>query len=375
MLKKGICIFSAALIFVLFSVSALCLEESDLSASSAVLYCAETGEVLFEKNGDERRSMASTTKIMTSLIALEQNTPDRKVKITSEMVNVEGSSSGLRENDEVRLEDLVYCMLLESGNEAANAAALALGGSFEEFASLMNAKANEIGMTDTSFVTPSGLDDENHYTTARDMALLASYAVGNRSFVKICSSQKYTLSFFNSDKTITLYNHNRLLSEYDGCIGVKTGFTKKSGRCLVSAAVRDSLTLTAVTLNAPDDWNDHRKMLDYGFEVMTGDEIVGDFSSYSVRVVGSDVKSVGVTGEKCAAALHAGENADSAEVKVCLEKFLYAPVKKGDTIGYAVYYLNGRELCRTPLTASGDAERKEKEKNNFFDRFYSLFNG
>lgn len=372
MLKKILCVLSVIPFVLGYGVIAAAVESSDLSAVSAVLYCKETGDVLFEKNPEKSLSMASTTKIMTSVIALECNTPDRQVEITSEMVNVEGTSSGLRSGDRITLIDLVYCMLLESGNDAANSVALAVGGSMDNFARMMNEKAAEIGMKNTSFVTPSGLDDENHYTTAYDMALLTAYALDNSDFVRICSGKSYHVHFQDSDKQVTLYNHNRLLNEYEGCIGVKTGFTKKSGRCLVSAAVRDGVTLIAVTLNAGDDWNDHKKMLDYGFEQVETAKADTDFSGISVPVVGSEVKSTGISCADLQIPYISTENLNITR-EIYLEKFLYAPIKKGDVVGFVRFYNNGRFVAQKSLTATETADVSIQEKINIWDRFIGLF--
>ena len=373
MLKRVVIILSVVALTVLSCLQAFCLESGDLSAASAVLYYPEYETVLFEKNQASRLSMASTTKIMTSLIALEECTPDRVVEITAEMVNVEGSSSGLSAGDKITLRDLVYCMMLESGNDAANSVAIALGGSFEGFAEMMNNRAAEIGMKNTSFVTPSGLDDENHYTTAYDMALLASEALLDRDFYSVSKETSRKISFIDSDKSVTLYNHNRLLGEYDGCIGIKTGFTKKSGRCLVSAAERNGIILIAVTLNAGDDWNDHRKMLDYGFSCVDSIRADDDYSRYSVRVVGGAENIVDVECEDVSVNFLKAEDCNITR-KVYLEKFLYAPVKKGEKIGFAEYY-NGSKLIKTvPLTAGNDIAAKENEKKeNILDRLLSLF--
>lgn len=373
MLKRIIIFISVAVMTVLSGFQAFCLESGDLSAVSAVLYYPEYETVLFGKNPTSQLSMASTTKIMTSLIALEECTPDRVVEITAEMVNVEGSSSGLSAGDKITLRDLVYCMMLESGNDAANSVAIALGGSFEGFAEMMNKRAAEIGMKNTSFVTPSGLDDENHYTTAYDMALLASEALLDRDFYSISKETSRKISFIDSDKSVTLHNHNRLLSEYDGCIGIKTGFTKKSGRCLVSAAEKNGVTLIAVTLNAGDDWNDHRKMLDYGFSCVDSTEADSDFSHYSVRITGGAEKTVSVESNAVSVNFLKDENCNITR-KVYLEKFLYAPVKKGDKIGFAEYY-NGDKLIKTvSLTAENDvAVGENQKKENLLDRLLGLF--
>lgn len=364
MLKKAINVITVLLLTTALNIHVYALESGDLSAASAVLYFPQGNEVLFEKNAYDRRSMASTTKIMTSLLALEQASPYVTTVITDDMVKVEGTSSGLRSGDIITLDDLVYCMLLESGNDAANAVALTLSDSPEDFALMMNRRAEELGMKDTCFVTPSGLDDENHYTTAYDMALLASEAVKNDYFMSICSQRKYTVDFLSSDKTVTLYNHNRLLDSYEGCIGMKTGFTKKSGRCLVSAAERNGVVLVAVTLNAGDDWNDHKKMLDYGFSLISEKEIDCDFGSFSVPVTGGVSESVSVCGAE--RKVFVSDTHKEITRKIHLEKFVYAPVRKGRIIGYAEYISDGRVIEKIPLTAASDVEKKEQK--NIFDR-------
>lgn len=372
MFQKGFCCVLCLLLLFTGSVRSLCLETDGLSAASAVLYCPESGQVLLEKNAHTRLSMASTTKIMTALLALEEHTPKRAIEITAEMVNVEGSSAGLQEGDVLTLEDIVYCMLLESGNDAANAAAIAIAGSFEQFADRMNARAAEIGMLGTSFVTPSGLDDDNHYTTAYDMALLTAQALENADFAKICSATSYRVEFLSSDKVVTLYNHNRLLESYDGCIGVKTGYTKKSGRCLVSAAKRGAVTLIAVTLNAPDDWNDHKKLLDSGFAGMDSVETDADFTAYSVPVAGSGGRTVGITGTVCEIVFDASSDAPEIERRLYLEKFLYAPVKKGDSVGFAQYLIDGKVVKTVSLVAARDIAAVQAEKKSFADQLRGL---
>ncbi len=348
-----------SVILSLFFVFGVCCVESnalgvyDISAQSAVLMCVETGEVLFSKNPHERRSMASTTKIMTSLIALEQLTPQRVIKVNSSMLKVEGTSMGLLDGDTVTLEGLVYGMLLPSGNDAANVVAITLGGNVDNFAMMMNDRAQQIGMTNTNFVTPSGLDDENHYSTAYDMALLACTAIKNPQFKKICSSKSAVVSYGNPPYNRTLTNHNRLLKSYEGCIGMKTGFTKKSGRCLVSCAQRDGVTLVAVTLKAPDDWQDHTKMLNFGFSQVKSFQADTDIENLTVPVVGGTADKVGLECEK----IKLFGNKSDIKTTVLLEKFLYAPVDKGDIIG-KILYKNGDEIVGiVPLLAKEDVRR------------------
>ena len=373
MLKRAVIILVVTVLMLLSCFRVSCLENGDLSAQCAVLYYPDADMILFEKNAHTQRSMASTTKIMTSLIALEECTPDAVVTVTPEMINVEGTSSSLRAGDKIKLSDLVYCMMLESGNDAANAAALYLSESFEDFADMMNNRASEIGMKNTSFVTPSGLDDENHYTTAYDMALLAAEALENREFYSVSSAVSKKISFVSPEKSKTMYNHNKLLTSYEGCIGLKTGFTKKSGRCLVSAAERNGIRLIAVTLNAGDDWNDHKKLLDYGFSCIKSCKADTSFGGFAVRVVGGNAESVGIKADETFLGIPEAENGEVTR-KIYLPKFLYAPVSENDVVGYAEYSIGGKIIKTITLTASENAVVTENiKKQNLLRRLLSLF--
>lgn len=343
-----------------------------VSAQSAVLISADTAAVLYGKNENEKMSMASTTKIMTALLTLEEaeRSDDPIVSITEEMVAVEGSSMGLQAGDRISLRNLAAGMLLASGNDAANACALFLAGSQEKFAEQMNLRAGEIGMKNTHFVTPSGLDDEEHYSTAYDMALLAREALKNESFRELASSSVYQVSFQEPEKKVSYTNHNKLLKMYSGCIGVKTGFTKKSGRCLVSAAERDGVTLIAVTLNAPDDWNDHAALLDYGFS--TVERVSFDNAGFAVAlpVVGSDVQSVSVCGGPGGSLVLPKSQAGQITSRVLLPTFCYAPVQAGDKVGKIQYYLDGAQIYSVPLIAGEPALCQKKEKPGFWQRLF-----
>ena len=233
-------------------------------ARSSALYSPDTKSFLYQNNANERLPMASTTKIVTALIAIETLDLDEVIQIPKEAVGIEGSSLYLKENDELTVKDLIYGVLLQSANDAAAALALHISGSISDFAELMTQRVTEIGAYDTNFKNPHGLDDKEHYTTAHDLSLIAAEAMNNETFKQISGTYKY--SFNTGENTRCVVNHNKLLKSYDGCIGVKTGFTKKSGRCLVSAAERDGITLIAVTLDDPDDWKDHKILLNHGFD-------------------------------------------------------------------------------------------------------------
>lgn len=352
---------SISLILVLSFVFSFSCSAADLSvsAASAVLMVADTGEVVFEKNAHAQRGVASTTKIMTALLTAEQCTPQRVVITTEQMVNVEGTSMGLLAGDKVSFHDLVYGMLLASGNDAANTAAIAIDGSIKKFAVRMNKKAKEIGMTNTNFVTPSGLDDENHYSTAYDMALLGCYALKNSVFLKACSSQSAKLCYGNEPYTRYLSNHNRLLKSFDGAIGIKTGFTKKSGRCLVSAAEREGVMLVCVTLNAPDDWNDHKKLLEYGFERVTLKNIEVELPA--IKVAGGSSADVSL---ELLQPLQVSSLCDEAmfHTQLVAKSFEFAPITKGETAGEVRLFLNGKLIKSVPIITSDKVSSVTVEK-------------
>lgn len=362
---------AAALGLSLCLVGALCpvarAAGPEVSAQSAVVLTADTGTVLFEKDGRIPRPVASTTKIMTALLALEaaQEQGDPLVDITQEMVAVEGSSMGLQAGDSISLTGLAAGMLLASGNDAANAAALYLDGSLESFAARMNQRAAALGMEDTHFVTPSGLDGEDaqglgHLSTAYDMALLARAALEDQAFRQLCSSPSLAVEFAEPVKRVTYTNHNKLLAQYQGCVGVKTGFTKEAGRCLVSAAERDGALLIAVTLNAPNDWEDHTALLDYGFSQVEPYQLAGGDVRLTVPVVGSPVEVMSLRGSNGGeVTLPLGQGAQVERV-VRVPKFLYAPVEAGEQVGEICWYLEGQLLGSAPLTAAGAAPLQEK---------------
>lgn len=353
------------------TVSVSALESSDVSAECAVLISRQTGEVIFQKNAYEHHSMASTTKIMTSLLAAQSGKLHDEITVSKEMIQVEGTSMGLLPGDSVSLYELIYGMLLPSGNDAANVTAYYLGGNVENFAKKMNAKAKEIGMDNTNFVTPSGLDDKNHYSTAYDMALLGRYAVNDPVFRSVCSLKKVTLSYGNPPYKRTLYNHNRLLESYKYALGIKTGFTKKSGRCLVSYAEKDGTGLVAVTLNAPNDWNDHKLMLDYGFSRLKRYVFKPEIPQ-TIDVVGGNVEKCKLC---CAQFEYDSSEQRNPVQKLVVDKFAYAPIKKGDRLGEVKFYLDGKNIGSADIVAAEDIdvpEQKQEEKS-FFQRIKERF--
>lgn len=348
----------------------------NISAKAALVMCLDSCEVLYEKNAVERLPMASTTKIMTALILSEQPDLSKTITVTKSMVMVEGSSMGLLEGDIVSFRDLLYGMLLASGNDAANTVAYALGGSVEGFVKIMNKKAQEIGLKNTSFVTPSGLDDENHYTTVYDLALLTAFALKNDNFSNACSSKQAILYFGNPPYKRLISNHNKLLSKYEGLIGVKTGFTKRAGRCLVTAAKRGSKSIIAVTLNDPNDWAHHAEMLDYGFSKTVSNMFGSENENDTIPIICGDADSVRIryeTVDICTSL----SGSKSIKKTVILPKFLYGPLSAGESVGRVEYYLNGNLIKTSDIFAVANIERinkKDKFSKRFWSAFYALFN-
>ncbi len=353
------------------------LNEPNTSASSAILISANDNRILFSKNERERRSMASTTKIMTALLALEQaDSNDKEIKITDEMVRVEGSSMGLLPGNVITISNIAKGMMMCSGNDAANSIAIAISGSAAEFSKLMNERAKQIGMIDTNFVTPSGLDSDEHYSTAYDMSVLGAYAMENKKFYDIVSQKSAKVNFIEPKEVHCYSNHNRLLKMYDGCVGIKTGFTSKSGRCLVSCAERNGVRLVAVTLNDRDDWKDHEEMFNYGFSKVKSIELNDSSTKLEVDVVGGMLDKVFAIGGTTSMVTLPNEDIDKLERIIEMPSFLYAPVCKGQIIGKIKYKLNDEVVAVNDLVASNDNKIMVKKSiiYNIKSFLFKLFN-
>ena len=310
---------------------------SGTSAEGAILIEASGGDVIYEHNADRRLPMASTTKIMTALCAIESGDIGRRVKVSPAAVGVEGSSVYLTAGEELTLEDLLYALMLASANDAATAIAIEVSGSVEDFAALMNERAVSLGCENTHFTNPHGLDNEEHYTTARDLAAITAAALGNETFRTIVSTYKHTIPMPQGGVRLLL-NHNRLLRTEENVIGVKTGFTRRSGRCLVTAAERGGVTVIAVTLHDPDDWRDHSAMLELGLDSYRC-EVLAEAGSLSFPV-----PVAGGTGEFVIAAndsrLDVCLPADAPTPRrvVNLDRFIFAPITEGDILGYVEWF-------------------------------------
>ena len=363
------------------------VQTNDLSAVSAkaAILTDESGRVLWSRAADTRMPMASTTKIMTALTVLSEGTAlDRAVPIPGDAVGVEGSSVYLYEGEMLTVRQLLDAVLMESANDAATALAIAHAGSTDAFAARMNALASEMGLADTHFENPHGLDSEGHYTTARELAGIARAAMAYDVFAEIVGTHKKEIPLKGGEGVRLLINHNRLLRSLDGCIGIKTGFTKKSGRCLVSACRRDGVTLYCVTLSAPDDWNDHRALYEWGFSQVTHVTLTEAGEQYAVLpVVGGALEDGTFPGDgvvmtaalKNTDAVSLTMPADHGEIQkeLRLPRFLYAPVKTGQRIGCAVYTCGGEVLCEVPLYATEDIPLYRKP--TLWERIKGFFAG
>ncbi len=352
-MKRRIAFLTAVL---LTAVSMLPMPARAVSARNAVLLDAQTGRLLYEKEPDRRALIASTTKIMTALIVCEQCNVLDRMRIPKEAVGIEGSSMYLKEGEVLTLQDLLYGLMLHSGNDAAVALAIYCGGTVEGFAGLMNDKARQLGMTGTHFSNPNGLDAPDHYSTARDMAVLAAYAMKNPIFRQTVSTKTVTVG------SRSLRNHNKLLWQLDGAEGVKTGYTKAAGRILVSSATRQGRRLIAVTMNDPNDWADHKALLEEGFSRYQVRKIVsaGDCLG-TVEVAGGQSKTVELLAlEDFSYALASEER---PTVRISGPGFVYAPVAQGQSAGVAHIVLGDAPVGKVPLIYGQTVELEpEKEK-------------
>ena len=334
-----------------------------ISAQKAVLLDAGTQEVLYEKDAYSRSLVASCTKIMTALVVAEQCNVLDRVKIPKEAVGIEGSSMYLVEGEVLTVQELLYGLMLRSGNDAAVALAIYCGGTVELFAQLMNDKARVLGLKDTHFENPHGLDSPNHYSTARDLAVLAAYAMDNPIFRQTVSTKQLRIG----DRSLT--NHNKLLWQVEGADGVKTGYTKAAGRILVSSATRQGRRLICVTINDGNDWADHAKLIEEGFTRYCMKTIVhaGDILG-QVAVIGGQKGTVSLAaGADYAHFLKEGE-----EPRILLSGsgFAYAPVVAGASAGFAYVCVGEKVVGKIPLVYTQTVEMEIQKKENFWGRWF-----
>lgn len=328
----------------------------NISGASGILMERNSGRILYKNNINKKLPMASTTKIMTALVALENGNLDDIVKIDKNSVGVEGSSIYLYKGEKISLEDLLYGLMLRSGNDSAVAIANHIGGSVDNFIKMMNKKAKEIGAYKTNFTNPHGLHNNNHYTTAYDLALITRAAMKNRKFRDICKTKLWVS---NREKNKYFYNKNKTLWQYGGGDGVKIGYTRVAGRCLVSSATKDNMQLIAVVLNDYSWFNDCYNLFDYGFK------------NYTPMVIYSQdqyIRSIPIcNGKKGYVPIVAGKDfiipltdGEKGKIKTIIKspENLNAPVSKGQKIGKIEAYLNGNLIGSAPLLTNRDIKEK-----------------
>ena len=349
--------------FSALTVYAFSTDKPSVSADAAALYEPEGRTFLYEKNLNKRLPMASTTKIVTALIALEKLAPDKIITVDDRAVGTDGSSIYLERGEAMDTESLIYALMLSSANDAAEALAYEISGGIEDFALLMNEKVRALGAIDTSFKNPHGLDAKDHYTTAHDLALITASALENEAFVKICSTYKKTITSNLKERTLT--NHNKLLNLYDNAIGVKTGYTTLSGRSLVGAARKNGVTLISVTINAPDDWNDHINLLNYGFNNIKSEVLLKENELYyELPVLSGNMERVKISNQSEIKITYIKR--PSVRRHVELNRYFTAPIKSGDVLG-KIYFTDGDNVvASTELIALNDVNKKP----SFFERIF-----
>ena len=334
-----------------------------VSAKRAYVLDAVSGRVLYEKNPDERSLIASTTKIMTALIVCEQCNVLDRMRIPKEAVGIEGSSMYLQEGEVLTLQELLYGLMLSSGNDAAVALAIYCGGTVEGFAELMNDKARNLGLRNTHFENPNGLDSPGHYSTARDLGILSAYAMENPIFRKTVSTKTLMLG----QRYLT--NHNKLLWRVEGAEGVKTGYTRAAGRILVSSATRNDRRILAVTIDAPDDWNDHASLLEAGFSRYSVQRIVtkGQYVD-SLEVAGGEAGRIQVLADEDFFYALAPE--ENPQLMLPGPGFVYAPAVEGADAGVAYVLIGGKAVGKVPVVFGETIEQIPEEEKSFWQKLF-----
>ncbi len=334
-----------------------------ISANSAILLDGQTGRVIYEKQPDKQSLIASTTKIMTALVVCEHANVLDRVRIPPEAVGIEGSSMYLKAGEILTVQELLYGLMLHSGNDAAVALAIYCGGTVEGFAELMNDKARRLGLQNTHFVNPNGLDSPGHYSSARDLAVIAAYAMDNPIFYKTVSTKTVTAG------GRSLRNHNKLLWLLEGADGVKTGFTKKAGRILVSSCTRDNRRLICVTINDGNDWQDHKSLIESGFADFSVRQIVnkGDCLGLVNVISGVTGRAELIAAEDFFYALSPDEN---PQIVLSKPDFAYAPVVQGQEAGYAYVCLNGKPVGKIPLIYGRTVESETVKEPSVWEKLF-----
>lgn len=364
-MKRTFCFLLCFCLFINVPFTASCY-----SARSMVVVEAGTRSVIDSVDCNRKMPMASTTKIITALVVLDILSLDASVTIPADACGVEGSSVYLKAGEVLTVQELLYALMLASGNDAAVALSIAAAGSVDSFVLLMNQKANALGLKNTHFTNPSGLPDDNHYTTAYELALIACHALENADFAQIVSCKSKSISYNNVAGGRYLTNHNKLLFMYEHAIGIKTGFTKKAGRCLVSASKKDGVTLVCVTLNAPDDWNDHISAYQKGFDAVDYG-IVARKGDIRISLTTPDGRSVICENKSDIYGVRL--NGVEATKKIFAPRFVYAPKASGQSVGEVAYYINGERIGASPLCLTRPVDIQFKKQFSILQFIKGLF--
>ncbi len=368
-MKRPFKIILVVLLLLLYTTNGAFADEPQCSAKAAILLDGNSGRILYAKNINERLPMASTTKIMTAIVAIEEGNINDIVTVPPQAQGVEGSSIWLSAGEKHTLEDLLYGLMLRSGNDAATAIAYHIGGSIEGFAQLMNKKAAEIGANNTHFVNPHGLHDDNHYTTAYDLGQITAYGLRNPIFKEVVSTKNKTIPWEGHEWDRAMRNKNKLLWQYEGATGVKTGFTKKAGRCLVSSASRDDLDLVAVVLNCGPMFQESMDLFDYGFSQFKNKDIIVKGMELGTIPVekGKDDSLKLIADGAFKMAVREGEEG-LIRIEHQFPEALKAPVEKGKEYGKIKVYFDGKAVSEISAVSAN-----EVEKRTFWDILKNLF--
>ncbi len=347
-MKKFSLFFLVFFIAINFNINVFASDEPKVEAKGSILIDYNTGRVLWGKEENMPLAMASTTKIMTAILAIENGNLEDIVKIGKNPPKAPPVKMKLKVNEEIRLKDLLYALMLESANDSAVAIAEHIGGSVENFCNMMTQKAKELGAKDTVFQTPNGLDGENHHSTAYDMAIIARYALSNNTFKDIINTKN--VSFKTNLSSYNLVNKNRLLSEFSGGNGVKTGYTGKAGHCFVGSATRDDMTLISVVLGSgwgdkgkAQKWIDTKAILNYGFENFKYEKILSkEDCKESIKVIKGDKESIALYFEEDVILPISDEEKDKIDIKLEYQENIEAPIYKNQKVGVCKIYINDK---------------------------------
>ncbi|MGB4428652.1 MAG: D-alanyl-D-alanine carboxypeptidase family protein [Thermacetogeniaceae bacterium] len=347
--------------------------EPDIQAKAAVLIDESSGRVLFAKNPHQRLPQASTTKMMTCLLVIENGDLDKEVKISKHAAETGECSIWLEEGEVLTREDLLYALMLASANDAAVALAESVAGSEEKFVELMNKRARELNLNNTHFVNSHGLDADGHYSSAYDLAILAREGLSNELFSNVVTTMERSVPWPGHPWDRYLYNRNKLLTTYKGARGVKTGYTSGAGLCLVGAAQRGNLKLITAVMNSPNIYDDTQKLLDYGFNNFEAVVVEEAKQVPDVKVKRGTKTSVSIMPEQEVVVALLPEEKEQLSFKLEIADQLVAPVKKGEVVGKGRVLLNGKELIEIDYLAQEEVPKKPPIWKRFFNWFKSLF--